>query len=351
MLAARLHAPNDLRVEEVPTPRPGPGEVLLDIEMTTLCGTDLRLISGAKTAGVRPGVIMGHEMAGRIAELGDGVDAVVPGLAVGQQATVSIVVSCNRCAACLAGREHLCANLELFGYGIDGGFAEQVLVPARAVASGNVIVTPKDLTPKQLALSEPLSCVLNGAHQFNTQPGDTVVVLGAGPIGLLHAQLARYSGAGKVIVTNRSAGRRELAEELGATISVDPTSTDLDRVVRDATDGAGADVVIVAIGEPSLANQALQLAAIGGRVNYFAGFPKGSTAVMDPNLIHYNELQVTGGSNARRKDVVDAVKLLANSAIDAEKIVSHTFALADFDKALEAVGNRVGVKTGVTPGV
>lgn len=346
MLAAVLHAPRDLRVEQVPTPEPGPGEVVLDIEATTLCGTDLRLISGAKTSGVRPGVVMGHEIAGRVAALGAGVT----GLSIGDQATVSIVVSCHRCRACLDDREHLCENLRLIGYGIDGGFAERMLVPADAVTSGNVVVTPHEIPATTLALAEPLSCVLNGARQVQVRPGETVVVLGAGPIGLLHVQLARIAGARQVIVTNRSAHRRDLALRLGATRAVDPVSEDVRSVVLGATGGRGADVVVVAVGAADLAGQALALAGIGGRVSYFAGFPKGSTAEVDVNLIHYNELVVTGGSNARRADVVRAVDLLSAGVIDADALVTHRVPLSHFEEAIGIVSGRTGVKTAVVPG-
>ncbi len=345
MRAAVLQAPNDFGLTERNTPEPGPGEVLLKVEATTLCGTDLRLINGQKTAGVRPGVILGHEIAGRIESVGDGVD----GIEVGRQATISIVVSCNHCPACLAGREHLCANLELFGYALDGGLAEHLLVPSRAVKSGNVILTPNELPATALCLAEPLSCVLNGANQVATVPGDTVVVLGAGAIGLLHTQIARISGARNIIVTNRSAGRREVAQRVGATHTVDPSTEDLQAVVDEVTSGRGADVVVVAIGALPLANQALQLAGIGGRVNYFAGFPKGSSAEVDVNLIHYKELQVTGGSNARRADVVRAVDLLSCGVIDAQSVVSHEFRLADIDEAVDAVRNQLGVKIAVRP--
>ena len=346
MLAAVLHAPRDLRLEHVPTPEPGPGEVVLDIEAATLCGTDLRLISGAKTSGVRPGVVLGHEIAGRVAALGEGVS----GVRVGDQATVSIVVSCHRCHACLNDREHLCENLRLIGYGIDGGFAERMLVPADAVASGNLVVTPHEIPATTLALAEPLSCVLNGARQVRVQPGETVVVLGAGPIGLLHAQLARVAGAGQVIVTNRSAHRRELALRLGATRTLDPATEDVRAAVVEATGGRGADVVIVAVGAAELAGQALALAGIGGRVSYFAGFPKGSTAEVDANLIHYNELIVTGGSNARRADVVRAVDLLSAGVIDAESLVTNQVPLSRFEEAIALVSGRTGVKTAVVPG-
>ena len=346
MFAAQLNAPEDLELVEKATPTAGPGEVLLKIEANTMCGTDYRLYTGAKTAGVRPGVVPGHEIAGRIAEIGEGVDEIVPGLEVGQQATVSIVVSCGHCRNCLNDREHLCVNLELFGYAIDGGLQEYMIVPERALRRGNLITTSAELDPKALCLAEPISCCLNGLDQFKVDAGDTVAVLGAGPIGLIHAQLALASGAKHVFVSNRGEDRQEVANRLGAT-GVHPD--ELAERIGEVTDGAGADVVIVCIGVPDLANDALELAAEGGRVNYFAGFPKGSTSQMEPNLIHYKELQVTGGSNARRRDVIRAIKLLEKGLINVEEIVTHTFPLSKVADAYQAVNDRLGVKICVVP--
>lgn len=343
MNAAVLHGINDLRLDRRPVPEPGPGEVLLKVDANTICGTDLRLISGAKTAGVRPGVIMGHEFAGRVAAVGEGVE----GVEIGRQATCSIVVSCQHCINCLNGREHLCENLELFGYAIDGGMAEYLVVPKRAMDNGNLVLTPNELSPTLLALAEPLSCVLNGAHQFNVRPGDSVAVLGTGPIGLLHIALARMAGATRIFASGRP-GRLEMAEQLGA-VAVTETGDALVDLIMGRTEGRGVDVVIVAVGDTDLANIALRLAAIGGRVNYFAGFPKGSTAVTDPNIIHYNELAVTGGSNARRIDVVRAVELLSSGLLPVGDIVSHTFPLSDLDGAIAAVRDRAGLKIAVLP--
>ena len=346
MRAAVLNAPQDLQLTEKDVPVAGPGEVVLKIEANTLCGTDYRLYTGAKTAGVRPGVVPGHEIAGRVHQIGEGVDAYYPDLKVGQQATVSIVVSCGACRNCLHDREHLCENLELFGYGYDGGLQEYILVPANVVARGNLFPVTKELSPKALCLAEPVSCCLNGIANFGINQADTVVIMGAGPIGLLHAQLAKHAGAANVIVSNRGAGRREIATKLGVTAV---HSDDLVQTVNDMTAGRGADVVIVCIGVPELANQALEIAADGGRVNYFAGFPKGSTSTMEPNLIHYKELQVTGGSNARRRDVAKAIELLQDGVIDVDAIVTHEFALSDVHSAYDALRDRIGVKVVVIP--
>ncbi|MGA4668472.1 alcohol dehydrogenase catalytic domain-containing protein [Propionibacteriaceae bacterium Y1923] len=344
MNAAVLHKVDDLRLTQVPVPVPGAGEVLLKIEANTICGTDLRYISGAKTTGVRPGVIMGHEFAGRIEAVGEGVE----GVPLGAQATCSIVLSCLRCDRCMGGREHLCEKLRLFGSAVDGGLAEYMLVPREAMDHGNLVLVPQELPATMLALAEPVSCVLNGANQVNTQPGDTVVVLGTGPIGLLHIAVAKLAGATTIIAGGR-AGRLEPALAMGATHAYDLTGDALTKQVLADTGGRGADVVIVAVGSLPLANQALEMAAIGGRVNYFGGFPKGSTVEMDPNLIHYNELVVTGGSNARRADVVQAVNLLSSGRLEVAPVVTHQFPLTELDAALEAVRERHGLKVAVLP--
>ena len=344
MNAAVLHGIDDLSLTRVPVPDPGPGEVLLKVEANTICGTDLRIVSGAKTAGVRPGVILGHEFAGRVAAVGEGVE----GVDVGVQATCSIVLSCGRCLQCLAGREHLCENLRLFGYEIDGGLAEYLLVPREAMERGNLVLAPRELEPTALALAEPVSCCLNGARQFRVRPGESVVVLGTGPIGLLHVALAKLAGATRIVAVGRP-GRLDPALALGATHALASQGEKLTREILDAT-GGGADVAIVAVGDPALANQALEVAAVGGRVNYFAGFPKGSKAVMEPNIVHYRELQVTGGSNARRADVRRAVELLSSGALDVGSLVTHRFPLTQIDAAIAAVRERAGLKVAVTPG-
>lgn len=349
MPALTLHGPGDVALIDKPVPEPGPGEVLLHVEANTICGTDLRLISGQKTSGVRYGATMGHEVAGRIAAIGEGVAELPAGadLTVGQQATVSIVVSCGTCRACLSGREHLCTSMELIGYAIDGGMAPYLLVPARAVARGNVIPVPEEIPANRLAIAEPMSCILNGHRRHGgVNPGETVLVIGGGPIGLLHTQLNLASGAAQVILSENNESRRDAAAALGA---ITTTPDRLEEVLAERTGGWGADVVVVAIGLPALAQTSLSLAAPGGRVSWFAGFPKDATAQVDPNTVHYGEIAVSGGSNARRADVHDAVRLLARGVIDEKPIVTHTFGLSEWEKAIDAVKNHVGVKIAIDP--
>lgn len=343
MPALVLNGPGDVQLTERPIPTPGPGEVVLAVEATTICGTDLRIMSGEKTTGVRPGVTLGHEIAGRIASLGEGVE----GLTAGQQATVSIVVSCGTCRACLTGREHLCSRCELVGYGIDGGLAPWLRVPARAVRRGNIISVAAEMPATRLALAEPLSCVLNGHRRHSgVNPGETVVIIGGGAIGLLHTELNLACGAGRVIVCEKHADRRDRAAAMGA---VTTCPEHLSEVVAEHTGGYGAELVIVAIGRNELAEESLSLAAPGGRVSWFAGFPKGSMASITPNTVHYQELTVSGGSNAGRADVHRAVDMLEGGDIDEAPIVTHTFGLSQWTEAVDAVRGHAGVKIAIDP--
>jgi len=343
MPALVLNGPGDVQLTEKPIPTPGPGEVVLAVEATTICGTDLRIMSGEKTTGVRPGVTLGHEIAGRIASLGEGVE----GLTAGQQATVSIVVSCGTCRACLTGREHLCSRCELVGYGIDGGLAPWLRVPARAVRRGNIISVAAEMPATRLALAEPLSCVLNGHRRHSgVNPGETVVIIGGGAIGLLHTELNLACGAGRVIVCEKHADRRDRAAAMGA---VTTCPEHLSEVVAEHTGGYGAELVIVAIGRNELAEESLSLAAPVGRVSWFAGFPKGSMASITPNTVHYQELTVSGGSNAGRADVHRAVDMLEGGDIDEAPIVTHTFGLSQWTEAVDAVRGHAGVKIAIDP--
>ena len=267
MLVARLVAVSDLRVEEVPTPSPGPGEVLVEVGANTLCGTDGRILRGDKTAYVELPVVLGHEAAGRVADVGRGV----VGYRVGDRVGVLPTIPDRRCWACRHDLENMCESKRLLGYSVDGGLAEYMIVPSDAVEAGCLFVAESDLPAEQLALAEPLGAVVVGQRLTPVGAGDSVLILGAGPIGLLHLQLALLRGAGSVIVSQRSSPRRVVAEQLGATVVVDPTTEDLGEVVREQTGGRGVDLAIICIGVPVLINQALRLTRVGGQVNIFAG--------------------------------------------------------------------------------
>lgn len=345
MLAAVLHAPNDLRTEEVETPSPGPGELLIRVGANTICGTDLRIMRGEKTTGITPPTITGHETAGHVSALGAGVEDYEEG----QPVAISPVIPCGRCFECLHDMENMCSNQRIFGYAVDGGLADFVLAPADAVRAGCIFGVSDDLPSEQIALAEPLACCVNGQIRSQIGRGDNVLVMGAGPIGLFHLQLALLAGADQVIVSEPDPLRRETASSFGATTVADPAAGELEAAVAVATGGVGVDAAIVCVGVSPLVNEALQLCRSGGRVNIFAGL-KDPMAEVDGNLVHYKELVLTGTSNSRRSNYRSALRLIETGRIDARAMVTHRFGLASVVEAIETVTSREAIKVAVVPG-
>ena len=345
MLAASLRSPGALVLDERPIPALGPRDVLLSVEATTLCGTDLRIATGQKTNGVTPGVILGHEIAARVwrvgSDLAAGVDVPAPGTQVG----LAPEIACGRCAPCASNRSNVCANLLLFGTWVDGGLADLVLVPEEALAC----ITPVagEIAPPHLALAEPLSCCLRATRRLPITSDSRVLVLGTGPIGLIHCGLAASAGA-RVMACGRQA-RLDPARAMGAEVTTSAQGEDLVREVLAWTDGVGADVVIIAVGDPGLVPIAAQCARIGGHVSFFAGFPAGSTAQIDPNLVHYRELTLSGSANATLDDYASAVDALSSGRIDLSPLITHEYELSDVSDALDAVRTRAGLKVAVRP--
>ena len=199
-------------------------------------------------------------------------------------------------------------------------------------------------------MTEPFACVINGQEKVGVGAGDSVVIIGAGPIGLMHVKLARFSGARKVIVSELSPTRRAAALDAGADVVVDPTLEDLQGLVRDNTFGLGADVAIVAIGVPALANQALGLVRRRGRVSLFAGFSAGDSAPLDINLIHYSELVLTGAFGLSRLNFERALDLLASKRIDVAAFVTHRFGLPQIGEALTMAEKGSAIKVAIVSG-
>lgn len=346
MLAAVFHGPGEIRLEETPTPEIGPEEVLVKIGANTVCGTDGRILRGEKTKGIYPPIVIGHELAGRIAEVGSEVE----GYEVGAPVAMAPVIPCRRCFFCRHDLENVCSDPQVVGYDVNGGLAEYVRVPARAVAAGNLFTARKELPPEHLSLAEPLACCVNGHHRSKVALDETVLIIGAGPIGLFHLQLSLLSGARTVIVSELSAARREMASSLGAHVTADPTSEDLKSVVEEATGGLGADVVTICIGVPQLVNESLRLARTGGRVNIFAGLAGAGWSEVEANLIHYKELTVTGTANSRRADYETALRLIEDGKISVGRMVTHRFPLESATEAIETAESGAGVKVAVMPG-
>ncbi len=345
MRAVVLNGPNDFAPTDVPKPVIGDNDILLEMKKAAICGTDMRILAGTKTKGVRYPSVIGHEMCGVIAEVGKNVT----GFQVGDKVSIANVIPCGSCPACLAGRENACMNRKAIGYEFDGGFEEYVLIPEIAIRSGNVIKLPEDVSFTAGALIEPLACCIRGLKNAGTGFNDTVLIVGAGPIGLMHMQLSKIAGAKQVIVSEPNAMRREVALELGADRVVDPTKEDLEQIIKDVTDGMGADVIVMAIGVPALVNSTLKLCKKGGTVNLFAGFAGTGECSIEVNTIHYNEINVNGSTAYKRADYLEAADMVITKKINLDKIATHTFKIDEFQNAYEMCKSGQGLKVIIEP--
>jgi L-iditol 2-dehydrogenase len=336
--------PGDLRVEPRRDPEPRDGEVLLRVEACGICGTDLRIAAG-KHRAYQDGTarVPGHEIVGA-AITGDGV-------AAGARFFVAPNIGCGRCRQCREGRLNLCANAEAFGITRDGAFAEYLLVGADAVAQGNLLPIPDGADAAALSLVEPLACVLRGQRPCAIGPEDVVLIVGAGPIGLMHLAVAKVAEPRLVIVSEPSEERREQARARGADVVVDPVAEDLAAVVAEHSEGGrGADAIIIAAPVAAAQAQALELAAPGGRINFFGGLPRGaSTVELDTNVIHYKELLVTGTTANTTEDCREALALVVDGRVDTAALVSARYGLDEAGAAFEAAASGQALKVVVQP--
>lgn len=344
MLAAVYHSPNDLRLEQVPVPPIGPDEVLVKIHSASICGTDLRILHGQHRKYPAGTVrIPGHEATGRLAEIG----CEVTGLTPGQLVFLAPNMGCGHCRECVTGNNNRCADYQAIGVTMDGAFTAFVRFPAAGIRQGNIILLSDNIDPAAAALIEPFACVLRGQNAVSIRPGDIVLILGAGPIGIMHLKLARLRGASRVIVSEPNPDRLIVAMRMGADKGVDPARQDLTAIIASETGGRGADVILVAAPSSQAQQAALQLASIGGRINFFGGLPKDqSTVLLDTNLIHYRELVVTGTTACSTADCWQAAEIVNSRRVDLSDLISARFPLhaaldaftsAESGKALKVV--------------
>jgi L-iditol 2-dehydrogenase len=330
MRALMWRGGRDLRVEEVPTPEPGPGEVLVRIVACGVCGTDLHAVDGS-VPWYQPPRILGHEASGVVAAVGAGVQ----GVRVGQAVAVEPSSPCGACAECHDGLEQHCRRRR----SALGGFAQYACVPERSA-----VPLPEGVPVEVGSLAEPTGCCLHAVDVAGLRSGATAVVVGAGPIGLTLVQLARRSGAAQVVVSEPDGTRRRLARELGADVAVDPTAEALPAVVHEVTGGLGADVVFEAVGRPDLVGVALDALRRGGAVVVVGLAPRGATLAVDLYELHVRELAIktawTRSYSFRR-----AVAWLRH--LDLAPLITHRYSL---DRALEALMPQPGrVKAIIEP--
>ena len=341
MKAALLYGKEDIRIEEMPIPTISDDEILLRVRSAAICGSDLRMVRyGYKGIDEAHPLILGHEISGTIEKVGCHVD----GYREGMRVAVAPNMGCGLCEWCVSGNTHLCKQYEALGINLHGGFAEYVRIPAKAVRQGNVTVLDDHVSYDEAAVNEPLSCVYNGFTQYKVYPGDRVLIIGAGPIGNMHAKLAKMAGAAKVMITDLSSERLATCREIDDFFTTIP-SDELEQRVMDITGGRGLDVCVTACPAPSAQAQALELMAIGGRVNFFGGLPKErENTTLNTNLIHYKQLIVTGSTRASISQYRKTLSFIASGILNVKSLITGRFTLDRIKEALALAADAKGLK-------
>lgn len=350
MRALVFRGPNNYDIEQKEIPPLDEGDVLLKVIACGLCGTDVKIFNNGHRA-VRPPLTTGHEVVGTVVE----TKSQRPDIQTGDNVIVVTPVGCMNCKFCAQGMQNMCSwvanDVHSLGYYIDGGFAEYMRIPREAVHQGVVIKIPDTAIPlSHFALCEPLSCVINGQEKLKIKPGETVVIVGAGPIGCMHAYLAKAGGAGKIILADIDAKKLEITRGVPADVRVDTSKNDFVQVVREHTNGAGADVVIVAAPSGNAQENAVRIAGILGRISFFAGLPKNAPCItLDSNAVHYKEQEIYGAFASHRRQYEDALALILDKKVDSSLLVTHTFSLDRIRDAVTLAQKGEAVKIVIAP--
>jgi L-iditol 2-dehydrogenase len=327
MKAVMLYGVKNLKIEKVPIPRLEQNEVLVKIRAATTCGTDLKIFQrGYVSQVIKLPTIFGHEWAGEIVDL----DPNINWLEKGMRIRAGNSAPCLRCRMCEKGKFNLCENM----IWLWGAYAEYIKVPARMVRV-NLQRIPAHVSYEEAALTEPLACVLHGVEEANVKLGDTVAIIGAGPIGLLHLLTVKRLGVERVLMIDLVEERLEFAQELGADKTINGRNEDAVKRVKELTNGYGADVVIEAVGLPSTWEQALRIVRKGGTVLEFGGCPPGSEIRISTDLLHYGEVTVLGTFHTTPIHFRKALQLIASRTVDVKPLITRKMRLEQLQEAFE----------------
>jgi L-iditol 2-dehydrogenase len=342
MKAAMLYGVKDLRIEDVETPKVGVGEVLVRVKAATTCGTDLKIFQrGYVEKVIKLPTVFGHEWAGEVVKVGEGLEWPRKGMRV----RAGNSAPCLRCVMCSKGKYNLCENM----IWLWGAYAEYIKVPARMVRV-NMQEIPPHISYEEAAITEPLACVLHGVEEARVKLGDSVAIIGAGPIGLLHLLTLKKMGAEKVIMVDVVEERLEFAEKLGADATVNAGRENVEERIRGLTGGYGADVVIEAIGKPETWEQALKLVRKGGTVLEFGGCPPGTEIRVDAEQLHYGETTVLGTFHATPLHFRKALNLIASKTIDVAPLITRKMPLERIREAFEILSTAKNeIKIAIQP--
>jgi L-iditol 2-dehydrogenase len=343
MKAAILHGREDIRIERVPIPEAAPGELIVRVEAALTCGTDLKVFRrGYHARMIVPPALFGHELAGTVVEAGEGVSDFTPG----DRVVALNSAPCGQCFFCGRGQENLCDDL-LFN---NGAYAEFIRIPARIVAK-NTLHVPAHVPLEHAALTEPLACAVHGFEDSNPRPGDTLAVIGGGPLGLMILHVASLAGFQTIAIVKHD-GQVEAARHLGASHVVQTTS--IRKAIRETRaltpKNRGADIVIEAVGAPEAWQEAVELVRKGGTVNFFGGCALGTHVTLDTNRIHYSDLTLHATFHHTPAICRKALELIAGGRFQAQAFITGHAHLYELNRVFEKLMNRSSeIKTAIVP--
>jgi len=345
MKCAMLYAPGKLKIEEVEIPAVRKGEVLVEVRAALTCGTDIKTYQRGHPVLIKkyPSPF-GHEFSGVISKVGSGVKRFTEGMRV----VAANSAPCGQCYFCKKGYVNLCEDLRL----LNGAYAQYIVVPERIV-NKNLLEIPEHVSFKEAALSEPIACCLNAVCQSDISLGDTVAIIGLGPIGLILTHLYHLNGA-KVIACGKGKERLELAKILGAEFTVNADeihdkTEEIKAVKKLSNNDRGADIVVEAVGKTDTWEMAVKMVRRGGLVILFGGCPSGTSFNMDTSLIHYEQITIKGIFHYTPELFKRALDLISSGKINTKKIISGRLPLEKLEEAFSMVKQKVGVKYLIDP--
>ena len=343
MTAAVLYGKEDVQIETVDVPEIGRGDVLVRVRAALTCGTDVKVFRrGYHARMIVPPALFGHELGGDIVAMGRDVR----NFKMGQRVVAANSAPCGECFYCRHNQENLCEDL-LFN---NGAYAEYIRIPERIVRK-NMYEVPDHVSYQDAALVEPLACVLRGLEESGVRPGDTVAVIGLGPIGMMFVRLAKAVCNARVIAIGRRPQQLVRASRMGADETVlNCEGADVVGPVHEMTDGRGADVVIEAVGLPEVWQLAIKLLRRGGVVNFFGGCPDGTALSLDTNLLHYSELTCKASFHHTPALIRKALDLVSRGYVGAKDFVNHSEPLTNLLQVMQHLMSHNGhLKTAIIP--
>ena len=345
MKAAVYMGIENMPVKDVDYPSCPEGGLILKVMAVGICGGDVRTYySGSHK--IKPPMILGHEVAGEVVEIcKDHHD-----YKIGDRLAMAPGIFCNNCYYCRHGMKTMCENLTEIAFQYQGGFAEYMPLPGKAFSNGRIVPIPQDISYEHAALAEPPSSCIYSQERANVSLGDTVVIIGAGPIGCIHIQVARARGVSKIIMVEISQGRLEKAKLFGADAYINGSREDAVKAVKGITNSLGADKVIVAAPSAIAQKEAIEMCKKRGTVVFFGGLPKDKpTAEINSNIIHYNDINIMGHYGQERHHVFQSLEMISKGQISAGKIINDILQLDEIVKGFELMSSKKALKVLIKP--